>query len=66
MEQRFLQENVILVGVIPGPREPQFDINSFLKPLVDDLLLLWNGVLMDTIMYFFFMVMLWVFCVQSC
>ena len=36
-ERFFLQENVILAGVIPGPKEPQLNINSFLKPLVDDL-----------------------------
>ena len=34
---------------IPGPEEPQGDINSFLEPLVDDLLLLWNGVTMNTL-----------------
>ena len=39
---RYKRENVILVGIIPGPREPK-SINSFLKPLVDELLLLWNG-----------------------
>lgn len=31
-------ENVILVGLIPGPHEPQRDINTFLEPLVTDLL----------------------------
>lgn len=43
-ESRFKQENTILVGLIPGPHEPSHDINSFLKPLVDDLLRFWNGV----------------------
>lgn len=37
-------ENVILVGLIPGPHEPQRDINSFLEPLVSDLLQWWTGV----------------------
>lgn len=38
-------ENVVLVGLILGPHEPQRDINSFLEPLVSDLLqLLWTGV----------------------
>lgn len=41
---RFLPENVIIVGIIPGPREPELVINTFLKPFVDDLLLLWHGV----------------------
>ena len=48
-KHRFLQENCIIVGVIPGPEEPQGDINCFLEPLVDDLLLLWNGVIMNTL-----------------
>ena len=42
--ERFLQENVLLVGVIPGPKEPPLHINSFLKPLVDELKQLWTGV----------------------
>ena len=42
-QERFLQENVILVGVIPGPKEPLLQINSFLKPLVDELKSLWSG-----------------------
>ena len=42
-QERFLQENVILVGVIPGPKEPPIPINSFLRPLVDDLKKLWRG-----------------------
>ena len=31
-QDRFLQENYILVGVIPGSKEPSLHINSFLKP----------------------------------
>lgn len=42
-QERFLQENILLVGVIPGPKEPPIHINSFLKPLVDDLKKLWIG-----------------------
>lgn len=34
-------------GIIPGPHEPKEHINTFLKPLVDDLLLLWEGVLLS-------------------
>ena len=37
------QKYVLLVGIIPGPHEPKRDINSFLKPLVDELQLLWSG-----------------------
>lgn len=40
-----MQHNVILVGVIPGPKE---HINYFLAPLVNELLSLWNGVLMTS------------------
>ena len=46
--ERFLQENVILVGVLPGPKEPQLNVNSFLEPLVKDLLDLWKGVILHT------------------
>ena len=41
---RFKPENVIIVGIIPGPKEPQLVINSFLKPFVDELLQFWRGV----------------------
>ncbi|KAG1530766.1 hypothetical protein G6F46_013553 [Rhizopus delemar] len=41
--------NIVLVGVIPGPHEPNDDqIQNFLKPLVDELLVLYNGVVMPT------------------
>ena len=41
---RYKRENIILIGIIPGPHEPKYTINSFLKPLVDELLQLWTGV----------------------
>ncbi len=40
---RFKEENVLLVGLI-GPHEPNLNINSFLKPLVEDLLEFLEGV----------------------
>ena len=43
-KERFLQENIILIGIIPGPKEPSLHINSFLRPLVDELKQLWVGV----------------------
>ena len=46
-KQRYLQENVILAGVIPGPHEPK-NINSFLYSLINDLLKLWQGVILKT------------------
>ena len=42
--ERFKEENVILVGILPGPKEPHFTINSFLSPLVEELKTAWyNG-----------------------
>ena len=41
------KSNVILVGLIPGPHEPQHDINTFLEPLVSDLLQFWSGIELD-------------------
>ena len=43
-EERFKPENIILVGVIPGPKEPEITINSFLAPLIRELLALWDGI----------------------
>ena len=45
--ERYKQENVILIGLIPGPQEPKHDINSYLELMVDELLELWNGVEID-------------------
>ena len=41
---RFKRENVLLIGILPGPNESSHDINSFLRPLVDELLNFWTGV----------------------
>jgi len=41
---RFRQENVLLIGLIPGPTEPKTDINPFLAPLVQELQRLFLGV----------------------
>lgn len=37
-------QNVILVGILPGPHEPRRNINSFIDPLVTDLMSFWEGV----------------------
>ena len=42
-EERYKRENMLVVGLIPGPREPT-DMRLFLKALVDDLVQLWHGV----------------------
>ena len=34
----------MLIGIIPGPEEAQCHINTFLKPVVDDLLSLYDGI----------------------
>ena len=43
-KHRFLRENILLCGILPGPKEPRLHINQFLKPLVDDLLTLLSGI----------------------
>ena len=40
--KRFVKENMILVGLIPGPNEPSLNINSYLEPLVEELKVLWS------------------------
>ena len=42
--ERYKFENVILVGMIPGPKEPKRDMNSYLSPLVTELNQLFQGV----------------------
>ena len=46
-EVRFKRENLLVIGIIPGPSEPSMNINSYLKPLVEDLQTLWTGVTVD-------------------
>ena len=36
-EERYKLENIIVVGIIPGPKEPKKNVNSFLVPLMEDL-----------------------------
>jgi hypothetical protein len=45
---RYKDQNVIIVGVIPGPKEPSHDINSYLGPLVSELLELYSGLWFET------------------
>ena len=44
---RFKRENLLLIGLIPGPKEPSKTINTFLAPVVRELLVLWQ----DTPLY---------------
>ncbi len=41
---RFKRENIIIVGLLPGPSEPSKHMNTYLTPLVSELLTLWDGV----------------------
>lgn len=34
---RFKRENVILIGVLPGPSEPKHDINTYIEPELSEL-----------------------------
>lgn len=40
---RYKTENVLIIGIIPGPCEPKLHVNSFLGPLVSELLELQTG-----------------------
>ena len=40
---RYKRENILLLGIIPGPHEPKLNINSFLYPMVKEMLEFWNG-----------------------
>ena len=42
-----LSANTILVGVIPG--EPKILLNTFIEPLIDDQMKLWNDVVMKLV-----------------
>ncbi|KAL5512268.1 hypothetical protein ACEPAG_9351 [Sanghuangporus baumii] len=42
-EMRFRRENLHIVGIIPGPHEPDLEaINAYTRPLIDDMVVLWN------------------------
>ena len=43
-EIRFQQENMLVLGLLPGPKEVQTDkINHYLSPIVNELLEFWEG-----------------------
>ena len=43
-EVRFKKENILIVGLIPGPTEPSKTIDTYLLPLVEELKCLWKGI----------------------
>lgn len=45
---RYAHENVIIIGIIPGPKEPSKHINSYLGPFVSEFLELFNGLWFTT------------------
>ena len=45
-EVRYKVKNMIVVSIIPGPHEPKLNINTFLKPLVQELQELYDGVVL--------------------
>jgi len=45
---RYKDENVIIIGIIPGPHEPKKHVNSYLGPLVNELLQLQSGLWFPT------------------
>ena len=47
-QERYLIENIILLGIIPGPKEPKKHVNSFLTPLMAELRELWQGVILQS------------------
>lgn len=52
--ERYKLENMIISGVIPGPKEPKKHVNFYLKPLVSELLQLWKGTYLKTTSVFEF------------
>ena len=40
--ERYKEENVLLVGILPGPSEPKLTVNSYIAPLVEELKVAWS------------------------
>ena len=41
---KYKKQDLIIVGFLPGLSEPPLSVNSYLPPLVTELLQLWKGV----------------------
>lgn len=48
-DERYKIENIILIGIIPGPKEPSLTINSYLAPLVLELQEAYKGWIITTL-----------------
>ena len=44
---RYKRANILTIGIIPGPSERSHDINCYLQPMVNELLVFWKGVQMQ-------------------
>ena len=42
-QSRYKLQNICLVGIIPGPCEPQLTVNQYIEPLVEELTKFWSG-----------------------
>ena len=47
----FKEENIVLLGVIPGPKEPPLNINSFLRPFTSELQNLFDGIRLSVVVH---------------
>jgi len=48
-ELRFKAENIMILGILPGPNEVHLHyINHYLAPIVDELCRFWDGVQIST------------------
>ena len=41
--ESFEFENSLIIGIIPGPKEPRVHVNSYIRPKIEQLLLFWEG-----------------------
>ena len=47
-DMRFRRENMLILGILPGPNEVSLHkINHYLAPIVDELRSLWGGVTLN-------------------
>ena len=48
-EIHFRRENMLILGILPGPNEPSLQrMNHYLSPIVDELMELWQGIMLDS------------------
>ena len=57
-------ENIILCGILLGPKEPK-DLNSYLYPLVHEMLLLWERIVIKTQEHSIFTIRAALLCISS-